>query len=563
MKKRIPIGIEFYKRIVDDHYYYVDKTLLIKDLLEKGGQVNLFTRPRRFGKTLALTMIQTFFEDERDSFGNHLDTRHYFNDTAIEAAGETYMQHQGQYPVIFMTLKSAKQPTFADAYWVMKNSIIQQFEHFSFILDSKNLGTSEQTLYRKIMNDEAERSAYATSLAFLCNCLEKHFGKKAILLLDEYDVPLENAFYQGFYDEMSSFVRSLFESALKTNDSLAFAVITGCLRISRESIFTGLNNLTINSILSADYGEYFGFTPVEVERMLDYYQLDSKKEEARIWYDGYLFGNSEVYNPWSIINYVREACADIHTLPKPYWSNTSSNQVVRDLIEQADVSTRQEIEKLINGACIEKPLHEDITYDSIHKNMDNLWNFLFFTGYLKKCGERLDQENIYTTLTIPNAEIRYIYRNTILSWFDDEIGKKDFTRLYKAILEQDCETMGNIISEQLMETISFFDYAESYYHGFMAGLLKGMKGYLVQSNREGGLGRSDIILKEMKFRGKAFIMEYKIAQNFSEMNMLAQKALKQINSMSYEADLRNEGISDIIKYGICFCKKGCVVCSDQ
>ncbi|MEI3340048.1 MAG: AAA family ATPase [Eubacterium sp.] len=218
---------------------------------------------------------------------------------------------------------------------------------------------------------------------------------------------MENAFYQGFYDEMSSFVRFLFESAFKTNDSLAFAVITGCLRISRKSIFTGFNNLTINSILSADYGEYFGFTPVEVERMLDYYQLDSKKEEARTWYDGYLFGNSEVYNPWSIINYVREACADIHTL-----QNHTGFILLRirwcDLIEQADVSTRQEIEKLINGACIEKPLHEDITYDAIHKNMDNLWNFLFFTGYLKKCGERLDQENIYTTLTIPNAEIRYL-----------------------------------------------------------------------------------------------------------------------------------------------------------
>ena len=378
-------------------------------------------------------------------------------------------------------------------------------------------------------------------------------------MIDEYDVPLENAWFRGFYDQMIDFIRSLLESALKTNEYLAFAVVTGCLRISKESIFTGLNNLKVDSILNAGLGEYFGFVPREVEEMLDFYEIGHRREEVKQWYDGYLFGEKEVYNPWSVINYVDDTLKGIVKFPKPYWSNTSSNSIVKDLIERADRQVKKEIEILLEGGMIEKPIHEDITYGDIYDSQDNLWNFLFFTGYLKKCGERQEVDTIYFTMSIPNVEVGYIYRNTVLAWFDKKIRKKDMTPLMKAIEQGDCEAFAGFLSEQLMDTISFFDYKESYYHGFLAGILKCFDKYVVLSNREAGEGRSDLVIEDYGTGDRGIILELKVAKKYNEMEKLCDEALEQIEDLQYEQNLREDGYIEILKYGICFFKKRCMV----
>lgn len=557
--RAISIGIENYKQIIDKEYYYIDKTLFIKDLLDKDGAVNVFTRPRRFGKTLALSMIKTYFEKEMDFRGNVTDNSHYFEGKNILNAGEKYTRHMGKYPVISLSLKSAKQPDFHMAYASLRGEIISEYRRHSYVLDGKTLMPEEEERYRKIMAEKAEDIDYAKSLKFLSDCLKRYHETRVIILIDEYDVPLENSYFRGFYDKMIDFIRSLFESALKTNDSLEFAIVTGCLRISKESIFTGLNNLGINSILTENYAEYFGFTEAEVERMLKDYKLEEKMPEVKEWYDGYLFGETEVYNPWSVINYVYAALANRNAFPKPYWSNTSSNSIVRSLIEKADEDAKAEIEVLIQGGTIEKPVHEDITYEDIDKSQDNLWNFLFFTGYLKKTKEVLIEETIYLTMKIPNREVRYIFKNTIQEWFRQHLEKTDLSTLYKAVLEGDCEAFANEVTDQLLECISYNDYKEDYYYGFLCGLLKGCKGYRVVSNRECGTGRYDIVMRYPSARGKAVIMEVKMADTFDGLEAGCDTALQQIENKKYDAELRKDGYRNIIKYGICFYKKECMV----
>ena len=559
LKKKIPIGIENYKEIIDEKFYYVDKTLLAKELLDSRSKAFLITRPRRFGKTLGLSTIQTFFEDERDENGTKIDNLHYFDEKKIMTAGEIYTSHAGKYPVIKLSLKSAKQPDFETAYANLKREIAKEYRRHKYILKSDVLSKEESTEYCNIMEKKAEYQHYTTALEFLSECLERYHKNKCIILIDEYDVPLENAWFEGFYDPMIKFIRSLFESALKTNDHLMFSVVTGCLRISRESIFTGLNNLKVVSILNTSFGEYFGFTPNEVEDMLDFYEIGEYKEAAKKWYDGYLFGKAEVYNPWSIINYVDDTVSGTTNFPKPYWSNTSSNHIIRELVERADVQVRREIEDLLDGGFIEKPIHEDITYDSVYDSQDNLWNFLFFTGYLKKYEDRQEVRSVYVKMSIPNEEIAYIYENTVLAWFDKKIRKTDVTPLINAIEEGDCEKFGNFLSKQLLETISFYDYKESYYHGFLTGILKCFPNYIVFSNQETGLGRSDILLQEAVFRGRGVILELKITDDIDKMEDMCDKALQQIEEQQYEQILRKEGCREILKYGLCFFKKGCLV----
>ena len=559
MKKVIPIGFEDFKEIIDKGMYYVDKTYMIKELIEQYGKVNLFTRPRRFGKTLNLSMLRRFFEMEPDGEGGWIDNSYLFDGLKISDCGKQYITHQGQYPVIKLSLKSAKQPSYDMAYKSLKGEIAKEFSRHNYLLCGECLSVDEKERFRLIEGGKEEDIIYAKALDILSSCLERYHKKKVIVLIDEYDVPLENAYFQGFYDRMVAFIRSLFESALKTNDSLEFAVITGCLRISRESIFTGLNNLEVYSIMSPFYSDYFGFTQDEVSEILHYYELNGKSDEVRDWYDGYSFGEKDIYNPWSIINYVKMACADYNMFPKPYWSNTSSNSIIRELIEEADLATKKEIELLIAGETIEKPVHEDITYEDIHESKDNLWNFLYFTGYLKKISEHLEDDTIYVRLAIPNTEIRSIYKRTILAWFDKLIQKTDLTELIKAFEDGDCDKIGDFLSEQLMETISFYDYAENYYHGFLAGILKCQQRYEILSNRESGMGRSDIIMKEMKFRGRAVILELKVADSFGNMEHMCDLALQQIEEKQYEQNLRSEGCKSVLKYGICFYKKGCIV----
>ncbi|MGN0735073.1 MAG: AAA family ATPase [Anaerovoracaceae bacterium] len=557
-RKIISIGMEDFKEIINKNGYFVDKTRMIQQLLNSNSKVTLFTRPRRFGKTLNLSMLRRFFEDERLADGTPVDNRRLFDGLYISRCGEKYLQHQQQYPVISLSLKSAKQPDYEMAYKSLVDEIIKEYQRHLYVLNGE-MQPRDREIFERILNERAEAVQYAKALDFLSGCLESYHGKKCVILIDEYDVPLENAWFCGFYDKMTDFIRSLFESALKTNASLEFAVITGCLRISRESIFTGLNNLEVNTVLGPEYGDSFGFTEEEVEAMLRYYDLKEKLEEIRIWYDGYLFGDKEIYNPWSILNYVKKADYDPATFPRAYWANTSSNSIVKELIEEGSEEIRSEVEHLIAGGFLEKPIHEEITYGDIHESEDNLWNFLYFTGYLTSCGQRFDDETTFIRLKIPNIEVKTVYKNTVLNWFDNKVKNTDLKPLVRAIEEGDCDAMADIISEQLMETISFFDYGESYYHGFLAGLLKGVGGYRILSNRESGEGRTDLIMKESRFRGRAVIFEIKTAKEFGEMEEKCSEALQQIEDRKYEEELRREGCREILKYGICFLKKGCIV----
>lgn len=560
--KQLPVGVDDFKKLSESDFYYVDKSLLIKELLDKHGEVNVFTRPRRFGKTLALSMLKYYFEKEIDEDGQIQDNSALFAGLKISEAGEKYTNHMGQYPVIFMSLKSAKQPEYELAYHCIQNEIAKEFERHLYVLQGDKLSDAQKEQFLRFAERRAEKAEYLTALEFLTRMLTKYSGKKVIVLLDEYDVPLENAWFRGFYGQMADFIRSLFESVLKTNKNLEFAVITGCLRIAKESIFTGLNNLEIVSILNRAYSEYFGFTGAETVKMLEDFQITEKKDEMKRWYDGYKFGQISVYNPWSVINYVKTAMIDRAAWPKAYWANTSSNDIVRKLIERADSGVRQELEKLIAGGTIEKPVHEDITYEDIFNTQDNLWNFLFFTGYLKKTGERFENRTLYLTLKIPNEEVLSIYQNTVMEWYDRRIRQKDFTAFYRAILNRDVKTMERELSMNLMETVSFYDYKEDYYHGYTAGLLKFMEGYIVKSNRESGLGRSDILVLSAPYDGVAVIIETKVADTFAELEDAAKKALAQIEEKQYDAELKLEGYHTFFKYGFAFYKKLCRVMTE-
>ena len=558
-KKQIAIGVEDFKEIIDKGAYFVDKTLMIKKLIEGQAKVTLFTRPRRFGKTLNQLMIRRFFENEITEKGEKVDNGYLFDGLKITECGEEIMKHQQRYPVIFLTLKSAKQPDFEMAYACLIDEICKEFQRHSYVLAGE-MPQRNRERFERIQLGKGSRDEYAKALGFLSECLFKYHGKNTIILIDEYDVPLENAYFRGFYDEMIDFIRSLFESALKTNPYLERSVITGCLRISKESIFTGLNNLEPDSVLHTRYGDSFGFTQEEVEAMLAYYDLNEQLEEVKKWYDGYLFNDFEIYNPWSILKYVNDRKDHVTQFPLPYWSNTSSNSIVHEMVEDADEDARRDLETLMDSGTIEKIVHEDITYADIHKSQDNLWNFLFFTGYLKKMGERTDAEgDIHLEMAIPNMEIKKIYRESITEWFDQRIKKKDRSPLVRALEDGDCEAAENFINEQLFDTISHFDYAESYYHGFMAGLLKNAGRYSVYSNRESGNGRPDIVMTESKFRGRAMILELKISDTIKAMEKKCEEALTQIEEQKYAVPLEDDGYQPILKYAICFFKKGCMV----
>ena len=552
--KPLPIGVDNFENLIRNGYYFADKTLFIRELLDMKGEVNLFTRPRRFGKTLNMSMLRYFFEKSGE------DPAVLFSGTKILEAGEQYLSHMGRYPVISLSLKSMKQPSPELSLAMLKKAVGAEFSrHWQAVHDSGKLTEAALERYVRLRDLNGSDADYADALKYLSECLHACFGEKAVILIDEYDVPLENAWFHGFYDDVLFPVRSLFESALKTNDNLAFAVVTGCLRISRESIFTGLNNLRILSVTDDSCSQYFGFTQQDVDQMLAFYDLSDRTEAVKQWYDGYCFGNTEVYNPWSVINFVSSCRRNRNALPRPYWSNTSSNDIVRILVEKSDLSVRREIETLIEGSSITKPVHEDITYEDMQSTQDNLWNFLFFTGYLKKLREFQEEENIYIEMTIPNREVRYIYKNTVLHWFEEKTEKKELSPLYESILNGDAGKMAEILSENLMETISFYDYQESYYHGFLAGMLKNIGNYIVLSNREAGNGRPDIVLKYPSIRGKAVIIEIKVAGSWKELEKKCTEALKQIEEKNYEAELRREGYQDIMKYGVAFYRKECMV----
>lgn len=554
-KKPLPVGIDDFEKLITGNYYYVDKTDLIKDLLDMKGEVNLFTRPRRFGKTLNISMLRYFFENTGDKEKNE-HNRGLFDDMNISKYGVKYSRQMTNYPVIALSLKSGKQPNFELAMVSLKRQIANEFRRHEDIMPC--LGELENR-YRRIMSEDAGQEDFMDALAFLSQCLSNAYQKKCIILIDEYDVPLENAYFEGFYDQMISFIRSLFESALKSNPYLEFSVITGCLRITRESIFTGLNNLEIISVLNVSYDEYFGFTQREVDEMLTYYQRESSRKKIATWYDGYRFGNTEVYNPWSVIKYVKALCVDSEAYPSPYWANTSSNSIVRNLVERASLSVKSDIEDLIDGGSIEKIVHEDITYEDIEQSDDNLWSFLFFTGYLSMKANRMEGENLYVTMAIPNVEVRYIYNNTIMNWFRDEIKNKDLSSLYRAIMAGEADRVQTELSGLLMESISFMDSKEAFYHGFLLGILGNMKDFLVKSNRESGQGRYVILVRSLDVLLPAVIFELKVSETFKGMDQACDVALRQIIDKEYDTWLPQEGYTQVFYYGITFFKKQCRV----
>lgn len=578
--KRIGIGYENYKDFIDQDLYYVDKTLLVRDVLRIGGKATLLTRPRRFGKTLGLSMLQTFFELEYDRHGDAVDKSHYFSGMKIMSCGNDILAKMGKYPVIKLSLKGAKQTSFAEAFIALRREIIREFARHGYLADSEILTDIERENFygflrgnleweeeeKKFKNIEERNAAirrecekYADSLKLLCEFLEKHHGIRTIILLDEYDVPLENAWTAGFYGEMVSFIRSLFEATLKTNDALEFAIITGCLRISRESIFTGMNNLEAFSIRSSGFSKGFGFTEEDVSEMLEYYHLESKADEIKEWYDGYLFGSTEIYNPWSLTNYVKAQFLGPGSFPEAYWSNTSSNAIVRKLIYRADAGIKEDLDVLMGGGTIEKRIHEDITYADVSESDDNLWNFLFFTGYMRKASERMVGTDIYIRLCIPNQEIACIYRDQIREWFDKSLANTDRSKLYAAVLARDANTIKNFLNVLLERSISTFDSAEAFYHGFLLSMLIDMPSYGARSNREEGNGRPDVVLYPRRPKDPAFIFEVKIRKKYSEMEDGLREAFAQIEMQRYEEGVLDDGYAGVASYGICFCKKSCIV----
>jgi len=560
---KLPIGTSDYKEIVDEGYAYVDKTLVIRDLLESGSKATLFTRPRRFGKSLLLSTLRTFFEDERDLDGQKIDNSHYFQGTRIYPYIEKYAGHFGTHPVIYLSFKDIVNGPFESAYISIKNLIVDEFTRHDYILQSDKISERNKKRYDALADGTAGKEDYFTSLKFLSRQLEAYSGRKTVVLIDEYDVPLACAYDNGFYDDMVSFIRILLSSVLKDNPSLAFAVVTGCLRISRESIFTGLNNLTVRSILNRDFDEYFGFMEDEVRSLLDEADLADHMSQVREWYDGYLFGDTEIYNPWSILYYIDEHKSNKDAEASTYWSNTSANSIVRSLIERSSATARQNLETLLQGGQIEVPVREDMVYSDISARPENLWNMLFFTGYLTKVSETVRDGARYITLRIPNREVRSIYADTITEWFGDTVENDvDKVSLSRCLAAGDNAGAQKIFNDLLFRTISFHDSKESFYHGFLSGLLTQLPEYSASSNREIGDGRPDICLMPLDpQKDPVVIMEVKSlpADRACDMDKGADRALEQIAKKRYEKGAGLLKGSRVIAYGICFCGKSCII----
>ena len=548
--QKLPIGIENFKEMRKQDFYYVDKTGLIVDLLADWGKVNLFTRPRRFGKTLNMSMLANFFEIGADAS--------LFGGLRVSEEKELCENYLGKFPVVFVSLKGVDGLTFDDAYARLRILIRNEALRLEVLRESGKLSMEEKNAYLRLVSENPEKTDITESLKLLCQLLEKHYGQKPILLIDEYDVPLDKAFLHGYYPQMIDLIRSMFGAALKTNDSLFFAVLTGCLRVSKESIFTGLNNLKTLSISNVKFNEYFGFTDEEVGRMLADYGLEAHQAEAREWYDGYRFGNQDVYCPWDIINYVNELRSDPEAEPKAYWINTSGNDMVRRLIAKAsDGTTQMEIERLIAGDTITKMINEQLTHSEIDENLENVWSLLYMTGYLtvarKPSGGRYE-------LRIPNREVREIFKRQVLSWFTERAraATEKLAGLYEAFEKGDAEAIEKLLNRQLITTVSFYDAYESFYHGFLLALLSTCVDWCVSSNAETGRGRSDITV-ERRDRELGFVIEIKEVRTRAKLDEACAAAMKQAEDRDYAAVMLRYGVETVFTYGIAFCDKRCRV----
>ena len=550
LTKKLPVGIDSFEKLRREDFYYVDKSRMIVDLMANWGEVNLFTRPRRFGKTLNMSMLKCFFEIGTD--------KSLFDGLAVSKEKELCEKYMGKYPVVFVSLKGVDGLTLEDAYRRLRGIIREEALRLSFLKSSEKLDEDDLRSFLRILSEQDTSADMVGSLRMLCTLLEKHYGQKPILLIDEYDVPLDKAYYHGYYPQMIDLIRAMFQAALKTNSSLFFAVLTGCLRVSKESIFTGLNNLKVCSISDVKFDEFFGFTDEEVRAMLSAYGLENHYEETREWYDGYRFGGQDVYCPWDVISYCDDLRSDPQTEPKAYWLNTSGNAMVRALVDKsADGTTQMEIERLIEGETITKTLNEQLTHNEINSSINNIWSLLYMTGYLtttqRPSGGRY-------ALRIPNREVREIYMKQVLSWFEDKASAETdkLTNLYAAFETGDVDTIKEILDEQLLDTVSFYDAHESFYHGFLLALLSTCASWNVSSNIETGKGRSDIIVGR-KDRKIGFVVEVKDVKDEDKLDAACEAGMKQIDEKDYTALLRRFRVKEIRKYAIAFWDKECRV----
>ena len=561
MNKKLPIGIDGFEKIRKNNFYYVDKTMLVVELLQNWGEVNLFTRPRRFGKTLNMSMLKCFFEVGCD--------KTLFDGLNISQEKELCEQYMGQFPVISISLKSIDGLNYRQAYGALCSVIGMEAMRFYFLTESEKLSVEEKAMYTqliKVGNEQGGMFAMTdtimlTSLKVLSQLLSRHYGRKVILLIDEYDVPLDKAFQRGYYEEMVSLIRNLFGNALKTNDALQFAVLTGCLRISKESIFTGLNNLNVMTVSDPYFCDSFGFTDDEVRELLRFYGLEEFHNTMRDWYDGYQFGTASIYCPWDVIKYVQILLRDREAEPENYWANTSGNDLVRHFIEKANKNTKAEIEQLVNGGTIIKNIKKELTYREIDDSIENVWSVLFATGYLTQRGRSSGKQ---LRLTIPNKEIRELFIDLVKDWFK-ETSRADLSKIEKfckAFPDGDAVLIEEMLRDYLWDSISVRDTAvrrnqkENFYHGMLLGLLQSQGNWLIQSNAELGEGYSDISICTSNRTG--IVIELKYADD-GNLEKGCREALKQIEERKYAIGLQRKGMKNIIKYGIAFCEKECMV----
>ena len=563
---KLPVGIDDFRKLRESDFYYVDKTRLIEQLLLNWSEVTLFTRPRRFGKTLNMSMLKSFFEIGTD--------KTLFDGLYISGNKVLCDEHMGKYPVIFLSFKGVEGLTYDEAFDALVRVIGKEISRVSFLADSDKLTMLEREQYKglTIIEDGSfvfSKDKLISSLQLLSQMLYKHYGQKVVILIDEYDVPLDKAFQNGYYKEMVSLIRGLFGQALKTNEFLQFAVLTGCLRVSKESIFTGLNNFEINSIVDIDHDEQFGFTDDEVIKLLSDYDRSERYHDAKEWYDGYHFGNADIYCPWDVINFAKKLVSDPAARTSAFWINSSGNDMVKRFVDKADQTTRDEIEKLVAGGFVEKQLRLDLTYDEIDNTIDNLWSVLFTTGYLTKIGEAKvpDSESYAYKLVIPNKEVREVFILQIQEWFKAVVANDDDTMklLSKAILDKDEKQIARQLNIVMSRMISILDtkapdaMKENFYHGLLLGLLRGSNpDWLIKSNRESGDGFSDILI-EPEDPDAGIVIEVKYAKEMKDLDAACEAAMAQIKNKRYDEALRDEGRCDILAYGIAFCRKRCRV----
>lgn len=556
MQLNIPVGISDFEEIRQRGYYYIDKTALIRELLKTTAtKVTLITRPRRFGKTLGMSMLESFFDIRKESGA-------LFEGLDIVQSADLCKEWMNQYPTIFLTFKNIDGLTFSNAYGQLKFEISELYKQHSYLLQSDRVSENDKELFQVLSGRTADEIEIQRSLQFLMKLMMLHYQKGVILLLDEYDVPLAKASNHGYYDEMLEVMKLMLNTALKDNQALQFAVLTGCLRISKESIFTGVNNFTTDTISDNRYNEFFGFTEGEVKALLKTANHIEQLETVREWYDGYRFGNLEIYCPWDVLNYVTKLLTEDLKEPENFWEHTSDNAIIGSFLERTDFDVTEKFETLLNGGYIKEVISENLTYDFLTSSEENLWSLLYLTGYLTKVRDReLDEQDYLeqkqTALKIPNAEVKDIFRKSIMEWFYKKTAKRDRTTLFKALWNGEAERLTDMLSDLLFDTISYHDYAESFYHAFLVGLLSS-SGYIVESNYETGLGRADVVVKDRANRS-AVVIEVKIVNSEEEMSQACSVALKQIEEKQYAKKIERSGFRNVIRYGIAFYRKECLV----